>query len=165
MIKPIHFTKALVTMTCSLLLVACGGGDDGDGSNSSPTASAAPAPSAVPLPTSTRLSVTDLNIAPENNLESVYTVDIPVDISAVSTSRAFISVCDNSIAQGDLTKLDFENCLLKGSLSQGIGNFDLRIPNHCKELIAIIWIMEKNRTPLTYTLSHDNQKETYWMIN
>ena len=162
MIKPIHFTKALVTMTCSLFLVACGGGDDDGSSSNSPAAPVAPS---APAPTSTRLLVTDLNIAPENNLESIYTVDIAVDISAISTSRAFISVCDNSIAQGDLTKLDFDNCLLKGRLSQGVGNFNLRVPNHYKELNAIIWIMEEDREPLIYTLSHNNQKETYWTIN
>ena len=56
-------------------------------------------------------------------------------------------------------------CLLKGRLEQGVGKFDLRVANHCEELITIIWIMEKDREPLIYTLSHNNQKENYWLIN
>jgi hypothetical protein len=138
------------------LLTACnsdssgGSNDPGSGTGSS---------------VSPQLSVLDLKISAENSLSSVYSVDIDVDISDRSTKRAFISICDNSQAQGDLSKVDFDMCLLKGRLEQGVGKFDLRVANHCEELITIIWIMEKDREPLIYTLSHNNQKENYWLIN
>ncbi|WP_122032633.1 hypothetical protein [Aliivibrio sp. EL58] len=136
------------------LLTACNS-DSSGGSNDSGTGSSV----------SPQLSVLDLKISAENSLSSVYSVDIDVDISERSTKRAFISICDNSQAQGDLSKVDFDMCLLKGRLEQGVGKFDLRVANHCEELITIIWIMEKDREPLIYTLSHNNQKENYWLIN
>ncbi|MDA0148058.1 hypothetical protein [Vibrio sp. LaRot3] len=148
------------------LLVGCGGGGGGDdggssggGNNGGGSGSTAP-----PASTNT-LTVQDLAIDPENKLESVYQVDISVDISSTSTERAFISVCDNSEANGDISQVDFEMCLLKSSLTQGKGSFDLRVANHCEELIAVIWIMEQGRQPITYTLSHNNQRETTWTIN
>lgn len=155
-----NYFKTLVLITTTALIFGCGGGDGdgGDNGGSSSTPAASPAPT-------TSLTVRDLSIAAENNLESVYEVEVDVDISAISTEKAFISICDNSLANGDLTKLDFNMCLVKSSLVEGKGHFDLRVANHCDELIAVIWIMEKGRAPLTYTLSHNNQKETYWTIN
>lgn len=158
-----HFSnsfKSLVLLTATAALFACGGGDGGGDSGSGSSSGGSTAPAVTPS-----LSVTDLNIAAENNLESVYDVEVNVDISAISTEKAFISICDNGAAKGDLTKLDFNMCLLKSSLVDGKGEFDLRVANHCDELIAVIWIMEKDRAPLTYTLTHNNQKETYWDIN
>lgn len=138
------------------LLTACNsdssGGSNGSGSGSESSASP-------------QLSILDLKISAENSLSSVYHVDVEVDISEISIKRAFISICDNSQAQGDLSKVDFDMCLLKGRLEQGVGEFDLRVANHCEELITIIWIMEKDREPLIYTLVHNNQKERYWLIN
>ncbi|TDM52107.1 hypothetical protein [Aliivibrio fischeri] len=110
-------------------------------------------------------SVMDLEISAENNLDSVYSVDVDIDISSISTKRAFVSICNNSDAKGDLSKLDFDMCFVKGNLEQGIGEFDLRVANHNDELITIIWVMEKDREPLTYTFSHNKQKESYWLIN
>ncbi|MBA5763727.1 hypothetical protein H2O73_15290 [Vibrio sp. 404] len=144
--------KLLVLLASSLTLFGCGGGGGGGGgsTNSAPAA---------------KMSVQDLNISAENSLESVYQVNIDVDISARSTAKAYISVCDNADAQGDLSQLDFDECLLKGSLDEGRGEFELRVPNHTEELIAVIWIMENDQDPLVYTLSHNNQKERYWLIN
>ncbi|WP_260259494.1 hypothetical protein [Vibrio intestinalis] len=142
------------------LLIGCGGGGGG-GSNGGSGGSG----STTPPATTNTLTVQDLAIDPDNKLESVYQVDIDVDISATSTQRAFISVCDNSDAKGDISQVDFDMCLLKSSLTQGKGSFDLRVANHCEELIAVIWIMEQGRQPMTYTLSHDNQRETTWTIN
>lgn len=138
------------------LLTACNSDSSGGSSDSG---------SGTGLSVSPQLSVLDLKISAENSLSSVYSVDVDVDISAISTKRAFISICDNSQAQGDLSKVDFDMCLLKGRLEQGIGEFDLRVANHCEELITVIWIMEKDREPLIYTFAHDNQKESYWLIN
>ena len=142
----------LILLGLSLLLIGCGGGGGGGGGSTNST----PAP---------RLSVQDLDISAENSLESVYQVNIDVDISARSTAKAYISICDNTDAQGDISQLDFDKCLLKGSLEQGVGEFELRVANHFEELIAVIWIMENDREPLIYTLSHNNQKELYWQIN
>lgn len=110
------------------------------------------------------VSVRDLKIDRDNTLSSVYEVDVDVDISAQSTARAFISICDNSDAKGDLKAIDYDNCMIKGRLDQGIGQYDLRIANHCTELIAVIWVMEKDRDPMTYTLTHDKSKQQYWGI-
>ena len=166
-----HFSnsfKSLVLLTASAILLGCGGGDGGGDSGGGSTVVPTPTPAVTPAPNpdpSPSLSVTDLDIAAENNLESVYDVEVNVDISAISTEKAFISICDNGAAKGDLTKLDFNMCLLKSSLVDGKGEFDLRVANHCDELIAVIWIMEKDRAPITYTLTHNNQKQTYWDIN
>lgn len=169
------YVRALVISLGTAIVIGCGGGGGGDGGSSgSSTPQAAPSQTPAPTPepeappvvtAEPRLTVNDLNIAAENTLESVYDVDVDVDISALSTQKAFISICDNTAAEGDLTQLDFDKCLIKSSLDEGKGRFDLRVANHCDELIAVIWIMEKDRAPLSYTLSHNNQKQTYWVIS
>ena len=147
----------LLLFVASFSLLAACNSDSSGGSNDPGSGTGSPV--------SPQLSVLDLKISAENSLSSVYSVDIDVDISEHSTKRAFISICDNSQAQGDVSKVDFDMCLLKGRLEQGVGKFDLRVANHCEELITIIWIMEKDREPLIYTLAHNNQKENYWLIN
>ncbi|MDD9174192.1 hypothetical protein ERW49_03005 [Aliivibrio finisterrensis] len=147
----------LLLFVASFSLLAACNSDSSGGSNDPGSGTGSPV--------SPQLSVLDLKISAENSLSSVYSVDIDVDISERSTKRAFISICDNSQAQGDVSKVDFDMCLLKGRLEQGVGKFDLRVANHCEELITIIWIMEKDREPLIYTLAHNNQKENYWLIN
>lgn len=152
-----------IVLLLSGLFAGCGGGGDGDGGGSG-GGGIQGANDDTNNGTQPSLSVRDLKIDSDNDLSSVYQVDVDVDISARSTARAFISICDNSDANGELKAIDFDNCMIKGRLDQGIGQYDLRVANHCTDLIAVIWIMEKDRDPLSYTLKHDKSKEQYWGI-
>ncbi|MBU2897317.1 hypothetical protein KO511_11500 [Vibrio hepatarius] len=148
------YTKFLLGFAMLISISGCGGGGGGEGGSG-----AASSPSAV-VANSTRLE--DVQVAYGNNLESVYDVDIDVSLPHLAASQVFISVCDN--AGGGIESINYDNCLLKASLQSGTGSYQLRVPNHCESLIAVVSIMEPNTNPLVYTLNHNNQAETTWLI-
>ncbi|MEF1283835.1 hypothetical protein QTN94_07650 [Vibrio sp. M250220] len=102
--------------------------------------------------------------ANDNSLKSVYSVDVDVILSQLADKQAYISICDNSFAQGDADLVDYESCLAKSSLTAGLAEFDLRVVNHCDSLISVIWVMEPDQTPLVYTFDYSGQKKNTWLI-
>lgn len=150
------FSSILASMT---LMAGCGGGggggDEGASSGGSASFTAASAQTQ---------NITDLSISYDNSLESVYQVDVDVVLNQLAGKDAYISICDNAEAQGDPNQVDYDNCLVKSSLEDGLAEFDLRVVNHCESLIAVVWVMEPDQTPLVYTFDHDGQKQSSWLI-
>lgn len=151
------FSSILASIT---LLVGCGGGGGGDGDGGSAGGSSA----SVTAASAQTQTLSNLNISHDNNLESIYQVDVDVVLGQLAGQKAYISICDNGAAQGDANLVDYDNCLVKSSLDDGLAQFNLRVVNHCESLIAVVWIMQPNQTPLVYTLDHDGQKESNWLI-
>ena len=151
----------LFAMVLLVSLSGCGGGggESGEaGSSGSSTGSSAAAAST----NEDSNTLADVRIDYANNLTSVYQVDIDVSLPHLSASQVYISVCDN--AGGSVESVDYDKCLLKAALQSGTGNYQLRVPNHCASLIAVVSVMEPNTAPLVYTLNHNNQAETTWLI-
>ena len=150
------FSSILASMT---LMTGCGGGggggDEGASSGGSASFTAASAQTQ---------NITDLSISYDNSLESVYQVDVDVVLNQLAGKDAYISICDNAEAQGDPNQVDYDNCLVKSSLEDGLAEFDLRVVNHCESLIAVVWVMEPDQTPLVYTFDHDGQQQSSWLI-
>ena len=142
------------------MMTGCGGGGGEGGSSGSGSASS---PTAASVAAQTQ-SIDDLNISYDNSLESVYQIDVDVILNQLAGKQAYISICDNGEAQGDENQVDYDKCLVKSSLDDGLAEFDLRVVNHCESLIAVVWVMEPNQTPLVYTFDHDGQKESNWLI-
>jgi hypothetical protein len=149
------FSSILASMT---LMAGCGGGGGGDEGASSGGSASFTAASAQTQ------NNTDLSISYDNSLESVYQVDVDVVLNQLAGKDAYISICDNAEAQGDPNQVDYDNCLVKSSLEDGLAEFDLRVVNHCESLIAVVWVMEPDQTPLVYTFDHDGQKQSSWLI-
>ncbi|MFM2589247.1 hypothetical protein [Vibrio sp. TBV020] len=153
--------KSYLTLLFATLLVACGGGggDGGSGSSSSGTSTGSGASITA---SGQSLKLSDLQIDHDNNLDSVYNVDIDVSLPHLASSQVYISVCDNSV--GGLENVDYDKCLIKAALQNGQGQYQLRVPNHCPSLIAVVSVMEPNTAPLVYTLDHNNDSQTTWLI-
>lgn len=141
----------LSVMTCmSLSLIGCGGGGGG-GSSSSGSASSS----------STSVSLEDLRIDNQNGLESVYHVAIDVLLPELAAEQAYISVCDNS---NGVDQINYDNCLIKAALHQGAGQYQLRVANHCQDLVAVVSVMKPDEPTRYYQHTHDDQLETTWLI-
>ncbi|GLT17379.1 hypothetical protein GCM10007938_11560 [Vibrio zhanjiangensis] len=152
--------KVLLGFAMLMTISGCGGGGGGgETSSGSINSTASSTPSAV---TASTTRIADIQIDHSNNLASVYDVEITVSLPHLAASQVYISVCDN--AGGGIESINYDNCLLKAALQSGAGNYQLRVPNHCESLIAVVNIMEPNTNPLIYTLSHNNQAETTWLI-
>ncbi|WP_114765233.1 hypothetical protein [Vibrio rhodolitus] len=179
----------LLTALClSLTLSACGGGGGGDGggnqggsgsasplaasttsSSSTNSAPANPAPTLAPAPPAPTSgpgtpapqvqNIESLSIAADNNLASTYQVTVDVNLTQLAGKQAYIAICPNSGAS-----IEYEKCVVKASLDDGIGSFDLTLPNHLDALVAEITPMEANSSPLIYTWDFNNQAQNTWLI-
>ena len=157
-------TAMLLGLAFILSLYGCGGGGDEGGSSGSTgsTDSSTPAPAPAPASNGTSVSLSTLQIDPENSLTSIYQVDVDVSLPHLASSLVYISICDN--AGGNLESVDYNKCLVKAALQSGTGSYQLQVPNHCESLIAVVSVMEPNTQPLVYTLNHNNQPQTQWLI-
>ncbi|MEZ8099974.1 hypothetical protein [Vibrio bivalvicida] len=154
-------TAMLLGLAFILSLYGCGGGGGGEGGSSGSTGStdsSAPAPANNGTP----VSLSTLQIDPENSLTSIYQVDVDVSLPHLASSLVYISICDNT--GGNLESVDYNKCLVKAALQSGTGRYQLQVPNHCESLIAVVSVMEPNTQPLVYTLNHNNQPQTQWLI-
>ncbi|MGY3687874.1 hypothetical protein ACXAAV_14440 [Vibrio coralliilyticus] len=149
----------LFAMVIVVSLSGCGGSGGGEGGSSGSSTGSSAAAASTDEDSNT---LADVRIDYDNNLASVYQVDIDVSLPHLSASQVYISVCDN--AGGNVESVDYDKCLLKAALQSGTGNYQLRVPNHCESLIAVVSVMEPNTAPLVYTLNHNNQAETTWLI-
>lgn len=156
-----YFTGAL--LLASLGLSACGGGGGGDEGGSSANADVVQtSPSTTPAATTEGLQA--LSISYDNDLASVYTLNIDVMLNELNGKIAYLSVCDNRTAQGDLSLVDYDQCLVKSSLNNGLAQIDLGVANHWSSLIAVVWVMEEGSVSTSYTYQHQGESEAVWLI-
>ncbi|ROV61594.1 hypothetical protein EGH82_04355 [Vibrio ponticus] len=143
-------TQWLLTGMFTLVLVGCGGGGGGSSDNGGGSAAAPSAPTRA---------MSDIVVASDNTLSSTYQLTIDVNLTQLSGKQAYIVICPNN---GQ--KIDYDSCFTKASLDNGIGKFELLLPNHQLSLIAEVTPMEAGSNPLTFTWQYDNQAQSTWLI-
>ncbi|WP_162062624.1 hypothetical protein [Vibrio taketomensis] len=172
------YNKIIATLSLAFILTACGGGGGGDDSSSntsasspasSSTTSSASTPSPAPVattPVPTPPAPAPANAAPaaaptaqSNNLSSTYELTVDVALPQLSGKDAFIVICEDTGGS-----IDYNQCFVKASLRDGIGKFELLLPNHQQSLIAEVTPMEAGSNPLTFTWQYDNQAQSTWII-
>ena len=123
-----------ITLT-SLFIYGCGGGDDEESAYVPPT------PEVTPPPVSEDpTSLDDLIVAPENKLDSIYMLNIDIDLSL--EQRAYFSLCDDFSPQQDSYTVNYDSCLFRGPLDQGYLNTDIKTANHQTSLIGVVWFYD-----------------------
>ncbi len=138
-----------------ILLNGCGGGGSGGGSTSA-------SPS---TPAASSESIYDLVIAAENSLEAVYTLNLDIDVSAISTQKSVVSICDDSNSQGEYREINYQTCLYQASFQDGEKALQLRIPNHVQNLIAVIWFLDGSVEPVIAQRVNNEAYGSDWSIS
>lgn len=162
-------SRWLVILCLSLNLFACGGGDDDGGSSGggsdggSDSSSSAKSDESSSSPSPSNLSssgtIEELVIARDNNLSSTYQLTVDVSLTQLAGKEAYIVVCEHSS-----DTIDYDKCFVKASLDNGVGVFELLLPNHQQSLITEVTPMEANSVALTFTWQYDNQAQSTWLI-
>ncbi|MEZ9904770.1 hypothetical protein AB4343_07960 [Vibrio breoganii] len=160
------FTKT-TSILAVLMLTACGGG--GGGSDSSSGAAQVDEPVAsndseateqasvqVPL-----RSMQDLAVPDDFDYNPTKTVDVLVDISGISTQRAYISVYSEfqESADGTLTP-DYAYRIANGALDSGKGEINITYAQEYTSLLAEIWFYDGTE-PLQRVISRENSEIAY----
>ncbi|MGF1762772.1 hypothetical protein [Aliivibrio kagoshimensis] len=143
----------IVIMLIIMLLNGCGGGGGG-------STAASPA-----TPAASSESIYDLVIAAENSLEAVYTLTLDIDVSALSTQKSVVSICDDSSSQGEYREINYQTCLFQASFHDGEKALQLRIPNHVQQLIAVIWFLDGNQEPVVAQRVNNEVYGSHWSIS
>ncbi|WP_194435969.1 hypothetical protein [Vibrio fluminensis] len=147
-------TQWLLTGMFTLVLVGCGGGGGGGGSDDNGSGS-----SAASAPSAPTRAMSDIVVASDNTLSSTYQLTVDVNLTQLAGKQAYIVICPTNGQQ-----IDYDSCFTKASLDDGIGKFELLLPNHQQSLIAEVTPMEAGSNPLTFTWQYDNQAQSTWLI-
>ncbi|CAM3374290.1 hypothetical protein [Shewanella violacea] len=133
--------KRFLLLLIFSMLSACGGGEDDSAvtaTNTPPTVTPAVTPevTATPVPT----SLDDLNIDPDNIMESVF--QLAIDINIDSSKRAYFSLCDEFSGSNTSYSVNFESCQFRGPLDKGKLTTNIRVANHQDKLIGVLWFYD-----------------------
>ncbi|GEA50293.1 hypothetical protein VIN01S_10970 [Vibrio inusitatus NBRC 102082] len=149
-----------------LILTACGGG----GSDSSSGAAQVEEPSSdidnqgsedTSSVQNPLRSMQDLAVPVDFDYNPTQSVDVLVDISAVSTKRAYISVYSEfqQNTDGTLTP-DYSYRIANGALDTGKGEITITYAQEYTSLLAEIWFYDGTE-PMQRIITRDNSKITY----
>ncbi len=151
-----------------LMLTACGGGGGGSDSSSgaaqvdepvvsSDTAEAEGSSSPqVPL-----RSMQDLAVPDDFDYNPTQSVDVLVDISGISTERAYISLYSEYSESNDGTLTpDYAYRIANGALDNGTGDLTITYAQEYTSLLAEIWFYD-GTAPIQQIITRDNSDIVY----
>lgn len=151
-----------------LVLTACGGGGGGSDSSSGAAQVDTPVASSDSTVTETAASVQaplrsmqDLAVPDDFDYNPTQSVDVLVDISNISTQRAYISVYSEfqESTDGTLTP-DYAYRVANGALSSGKGEITITYAQEYTSLLAEIWFYDGTE-PMQRVITRNNSDITY----
>jgi hypothetical protein len=123
-------------VACSLVLAACGGGGEGSSNGSAPNTTAEG---------DEVRNLANLKIEQAYELRSITELSVEIQMSS---DRSFLSICPAPDEPMDVNSFDYDGCMVRSSLDATTRFFDVNLPNHVDQLVAIVWFYENGKTPL-----------------
>ena len=145
--------KSLSTLLVVIGLTACGGAEEVDEATSTTTNN----DSTVTSEDSTTVDVETfyegkegtaiLQVPDGMTFDSDFDLTVDVDISSRTVDRAFLSICKNFEDNEGTITVDYESCLVRTSLNNGVYSDVLDISNEIDELAFAIWFYSEGTEP------------------
>ena len=141
--------KALLILSLSIGLTACGGG--GSEETKAPAVATV---SSTSTPANNPTGINAITVDNEFNLSTKYSLDVDVDLG-MGDARAYLNVCQKKVAS---QRADYNNCIYRGPLSNTALDTQLVLSNQDIELIAEIWFYDESTEPLLFTWQYESDK-------
>ncbi|ATG58438.1 MULTISPECIES: hypothetical protein [Pseudoalteromonas] len=138
--------KALLILSLSIGLTACGGG--GSEETKAPAVATV---SSTSTPANNPTGINAITVDNEFNLSTKYSLDVDVDLG-MGDVRAYLNVCQKKVAS---QRADYNNCIYRGALSNTALDTQLVLSNQDIELIAEIWFYDESTEPLLFTWQYE----------
>ena len=138
--------KALLILSLSIGLTACGGG--GSEETKAPAVATV---SSTSTPANNPTGINAITVDNEFNLSTKYSLDVDVDLG-MGDVRAYLNVCQKKVAS---QRADYNNCIYRGPLSNTALDTQLVLSNQDIELIAEIWFYDESTEPLFFTWQYE----------
>ncbi|WP_299003473.1 hypothetical protein [uncultured Shewanella sp.] len=109
-------------------------------------------------------SLSELVVDSSNELLSEYTLFVGIDTG--NTDRAYVSICEEFVTKDEGGyKVDYDTCLLRGPLNEGVLAANLVLGSAQQELIVAIWTFDGSQ-PTYHVWNYDeNSSNQSLMIN
>lgn len=138
--------KALLILSLSIGLTACGGG--GSEETKAPAVATV---SSTSTPANNPTGINAITVDNEFNLSTKYSLDVDVDLG-MGDVRAYLNVCQKKVVS---QRADYNNCIYRGPLSNTALDTQLVLSNQDIELIAEIWFYDESTEPLLFTWQYE----------
>jgi hypothetical protein len=144
----------LIACVSVLALTACGGGGgggssdsgsspSGDGGNPTDDTGTTPPTTEVVAEVVPSKKTSELVVPEGFSYDSVDVVEITVDVSSLSTNRAYLSVYAGY--SGDINsglQADYGTRIAESPLSAGVASMDFSTPQHIDQLLIEVWFYD-----------------------
>ena len=109
-------------------------------------------------------SLSNLFVGSENELLSEYTLFVGIDTGY--SDRAYVSICEEFITKDEGGyKVDYDTCLIRGPLNEGVLVTDLVLGTAQQELIVAIWTFDGSQPAYHVWRYDENLTNQSLMIN
>lgn len=137
--------NSLTAISISLFLVACGGSGSEDVGTTEPALLQGPnLGAAVDSPTNTD----SLNIDRSFSFDTARTIDIDFNIEAAISSDANVSICTDYSPAGLEYDVNFESCMISGTLEDGVFKHSMEVTNDKDAVVAVVLFQDATIAPL-----------------
>ena len=104
-----------------------------------------------PQASSNEADSNDENIDAGFNFRSVVNVDLHLDVSAISDTKSYVSLCHYQANSS--TDINYEDCLVRGSTSYGVFAATFDAAPHFEQLGLVVWFIDTSIQPLQFEVS------------
>ena len=134
------------SLTIIFLLNACGGGG-GDGGDSGESNSA---PAVVTAPVTAIQSSTSLSTSKEFDFVNNFKLDLKIDQTKSLSRSLYINVCSDYVELNGTYQINYDSCLLRTSVREGLSEYKIILSQNETQLIAQLWLIEEMAEPVNY---------------
>lgn len=146
------------------VLTACGGGsggsDDGGSSSSTPTVTETAEVTTPTQGNAETRKTSELVVPDDFNYDPTEKLTVDVDISALSSDKAYLSVYSEFDEQGDGFKPDYRHRISGAPLANGKTSMELTFPSQNQVLLAEVWFFDGSE-PLQKLITPDDPSFYY----
>ncbi|MCL1125166.1 hypothetical protein [Shewanella surugensis] len=105
----------------------------------------------------------DLVVGADNTLSSEYSLFVGIQLGDIR--RAYVSICEKFNAIDSGYRVDYDSCVLRGPLNEGVFASDVLLGSAQRKLIVAIWLYDGSR-PIYYVWNYDDNADSQsLMIN
>ena len=148
-----------------LLLAGCGGSGEGTMTSGAaavsaessqdtvqvyePATGAALEPDGNGVVTSAVSETAELVTTPQFDFSTQWEMAIDFDVGQARGKDGFLSICSDYEFDGESSyEVNYDECAVRGSISNGVYNASFNVTNDVKELLGVIWFADPFTPPL-----------------
>jgi len=151
-----------IVLSCMLplSLIACGGGGGSDSSAPAAPDTSQTEPEETPVEPVVEVNTVDVVASEDFLVKSTAELTLSIEIADLRFERAYLNLCH----QTDSAEIDYNNCIVKTPLKNGMFEKTITIGHDVDQLELQVWRYDPTAEPYTYVWVRDGEASMNWSV-